>query len=150
MNNFGQEEGEICWRNGCDGIIEVYPRGDCSCHISPPCGECTRPREFCNTCDWNAEDEANAEYLNGFRAIVDKKSEACWAPVKGNWERRPLDPRKIDYHVIATGSGSTQICEGVYPEGMTRDEVRKLVNGTFGGRFDYFADGKFKYTAYTD
>lgn len=30
------------------------------------------------------------------------------------------------------------------------EEVSKVVNGTFGGRFEYFSDGKFKFIAYTD
>lgn len=40
--------------------------------------------------------------------------------------------------------------EGVYPEGATQTDVLAKVAGTFGGRFEYFRDGKFKYTAYTD
>ena len=61
----------------------------------------------------------------------------------------PLDPTKIDYR-IKTHTNSSQICEGVYPEGTTREDVEKLVKGTFGGRFVYFEGGKFKYIAYTD
>jgi hypothetical protein len=30
------------------------------------------------------------------------------------------------------------------------EDVRKEVDGTFGGRFEYFEDGKFKFIAYTD
>jgi hypothetical protein len=42
------------------------------------------------------------------------------------------------------------IKEGVYPPTATMADVEKEVRGTFGGRFDYFNDGKFKYIAYTD
>lgn len=46
------------------------------------------------------------------------------------------------------------IKEGVYPESGDRAadmaRVRKEVDGTFGGRFDYFGHGKFKFIAYTD
>lgn len=42
------------------------------------------------------------------------------------------------------------IKEGVYPEHLTRQEVEKEVKGTFGGRFEHFGNGKFKYIAYTD
>jgi len=42
------------------------------------------------------------------------------------------------------------IKEGVYPLHMSMEEVRQEVRGTFGGRFEYFKDGKFKYIAYTD
>lgn len=62
---------------------------------------------------------------------------------------RPLDPRKIDYRIHAH-SGASQICEGVYPEGTQMADVEALVRGTFGGRFEHFRDGKFKYIAYTD
>ena len=47
-------------------------------------------------------------------------------------------------------TGFSQICEGVYPKGTTMAEVEKKVRGSFGGRFEYFRDGKFKYIAYTD
>lgn len=47
-------------------------------------------------------------------------------------------------------TASSQICEGVYPEGVSRTEVENVVRGTFGGRFEYFSNGKFKYIAYTD
>ena len=42
------------------------------------------------------------------------------------------------------------IKEGVYPAALSREEVENEVRGTFGGRFEYFKDGKFKYIAYTD
>jgi hypothetical protein len=42
------------------------------------------------------------------------------------------------------------IKRGVYPEGMTQEEVRAKVTGTFGGRFKHFGDGKFEFVAYTD
>lgn len=53
----GQEEGETCNRDGCTGTIEVADVENCSCHISPPCGACTDPREFCPRCDWQAKDD---------------------------------------------------------------------------------------------
>lgn len=62
---------------------------------------------------------------------------------------RPLDPTKIDYR-IRSHSSSSQICEGVYPEGTTKAEVEARVRGTFGGRFESFGNGRFKYIAYTD
>ena len=50
------------------------------------------------------------------------------------WKPRPLDPTKIDFH-NKPHSNSSMIKEGVYPEGTTKEEVRKVVDGTFGGRF---------------
>lgn len=150
MADFGDEEGERCWRNGCAGTITLRDiDGDCSCHINPPCGHCTTPREACYTCGWNAEDEQNAEYLNGFRGLKTGKKLGGY-DVVNTWVRRPLDPRKIDYHVISTNTGCTQKCEGVYPPGTTATEVWALVKGTFGGRFERFGDGHFTYVAYTD
>jgi hypothetical protein len=53
----GTEEGQVCNRDGCVGVIEIADPVNCSCHISPPCGACTEPREFCPVCDWRAIDE---------------------------------------------------------------------------------------------
>lgn len=53
----GYCEGDVCHRNGCTGIIEVYPPENCSCHISPPCGSCTAPRAYCPKCDWQEKDD---------------------------------------------------------------------------------------------
>jgi hypothetical protein len=66
-----------------------------------------------------------------------------------SWKPRPLDPRIIDYH-IKSHSNSSQLCEGVYPEGATQKEVLAKVEGTFGGRFEQFGGGRFRYIAYTD
>ena len=53
----GYYEGDICHRDGCDGIIQTAPVENCSCHICPPCSECTSPRNYCNKCEWNAKYE---------------------------------------------------------------------------------------------
>jgi len=140
MSEFGDEEGARCWRNGCAGTIAVAKQEDCSCHIAPPCGHCTEPKEYCPECEWRAKDDAEISY----RHLGGGISEVLFGK-----QPRPLDPRKIDYRVIPH-SNASQICEGVYPEGTTREAVERVVRGTFGGRFDRFADGKFKYIAYTD
>jgi hypothetical protein len=137
---FGTDEGEICWRNGCQGVIAVEPVENCSCHINPPCSACTTPREYCPECDWQAKDEDCRDYA--IRIDI--------ATGSVNWGKpRPLDPRKIDYRILPHTT-SSQICEGVYPEGTTQDEVLARVRGTFGGRMEHFANGKFRYIAYTD
>lgn len=141
MTGFGYCEGDVCRRNYCNGIVQMRKAVNCSCHISPPCSACTAPRHFCDTCQW---DEADDEIVNDYVVNIDKAT-----GVYRSWEPRPLDPRKIDYR-INSHTHASQICEGVYPEGTTMEEVRKLVIGTFGGRFEYFRDGKFKYIAYTD
>lgn len=62
---------------------------------------------------------------------------------------RELGPTKIDFHSLLH-SGSSMIKRGVYPPGTTQKQVEAVVRGTFGGRFNYFRDGKFEYVAYTD
>lgn len=141
MSDFGHIEGETCNRNGCKGFIEEHATEDCSCHISPPCSSCTSDRSYCDTCDWvGAEDRI----MNDFVVSVDRKT-----GVYTSWEPRPLDAAKIDWH-SKFHSNSSMIKEGVFPPGATAAEVEKEVRGTFGGRFEYFRDGAFKYIAYTD
>lgn len=140
----GYVEGEICNRNGCTGVIDIHPSENCSCHINPPCGACTSPRNFCPVCDWQESDEYRVYGFND-HIVTENKETGVWK----SFEWRPLDPTKVDWH-SKTHTHFTMIKEGVYPPGMSKDEVREIVKGTFGGRFDYFGDGKFKYVAYTD
>lgn len=146
MSDFGTEGGSRCWRNGCAGIIAEHAVEGCSCHINPPCGACTTPREFCPVCDWQAKDDDGT--FNGFTIKYADKSQGIFGKLE-SWKPRPLDPRKIDYRITAH-SNSSQLCTGVYPEGTTRAEVEQRVQGTFGGRFNHFGDGRFEYVAYTD
>ena len=62
---------------------------------------------------------------------------------------KPLDNTKIDYR-IKMHTASTMLCEGVYPDGTALTEVENVVRGTFGGRFEHFGGGNFRYIAYTD
>jgi hypothetical protein len=140
MIKFGELEGETCWRNGCQGVIAETKVEGCSCHINPPCSACTTPREYCPVCEWRAKDE---DYLDYAIRIDMSSGEVDWG------KPRPLDPRKIDYRILPYCS-SAQICEGVYPEGTTSEQVLERVKGTFGGRFEHFGNGRFKYIAYTD
>lgn len=142
---FGQQEGETCWRNGCQGVIELLPHklDGCSCHISPPCSYCTEILEYCPECGWEAEEDKRAIRAGEHAIIFHPDGFVTWP------KDRPLDPRKIDYR-IKPHSNSSQLCEGVYPEGTTSDEVRARVNGTFGGKFEQFGGGKFRFIAYTD
>lgn len=144
---YGYQAGDACRRpdasrvRACGGIIEERPVENCSCHISPPCSACTAPREYCPECGWDARDD---RIENDHRVNVDPKTGVyrCWEP-------RPLDPSKIDYHTKSHTHFSS-IREGVYPPGTTRQEVEEKVKGTFGGRFEHFGSGTFKYVAYTD
>jgi hypothetical protein len=48
----GTEEGEVCGRGGCRGIM-AFPRPrNCSCHVMAPCPECGGLRPVCPECGW--------------------------------------------------------------------------------------------------
>lgn len=140
MSVHGIEEGEVCNRDGCKGVIELEEHKGCSCHISPPCSACVDRDVFCPMCGW----EARKEIINDYVVTTNAKSHVYEA-----WKPRPLDPTKIDWH-SKPHSNASMIKEGVYPEGTTRAQVEEKIVGTFGGRFEHFGDGKFKYIAYTD
>jgi len=142
----GYCEGEICNRNGCPGHIQTPMAEGCRCHISPPCSACTAPRSYCPECDWRESEEPQPEYK---MSDAEKAGMEKWAKEMDALRNRPLDNTKIDYRT-RSHSHMSQICEGVYPEGTTCEEVRKVVNGTFGGRFEHFGNGRFKFIAYTD
>ncbi|MEE8423871.1 MAG: hypothetical protein V3S49_04965 [Thermodesulfobacteriota bacterium] len=132
----GFYEGETCNRNRCHGIIEERPVENCSCNLCPPCSACTTPRAYCSECGWEESDEPIEE-----PKYVGKP----WTPSRP----KPLDNAKIDWRWRGHTHFS-MIKYGVYPEGTTAEEVRKKVNGTFGGRFNHFGGGKFEFVAYTD
>jgi hypothetical protein len=92
-------------------------------------------------CGW---EEIDDEVINDYVVNVNHET-----GVYRSWEPRPLDASKIDWHSLSHSSCS-MIKRGVYPEGTTAADVRKLVDGTFGGRFNYFLEGKFEFVAYTD
>ena len=135
------EAGQVCGRRGCKGVIDQHATDSCcSCHINPPCSYCTTPREFCEECGWEAQDDL----------VVQAEGTIYFAPVPFVEKvRRVLDPSKIDY-TISMHSNSSQKVEGVFPSGTTRQEIEAKVKGTFGGRFEHFGGGKFTYIAYTD
>lgn len=142
----GYEDGDVCNRSGCTGIIAEHAVENCSCHIAPPCGACTTPREYCPVCDWSIADEETQ--FNDF-LVGPVKYNGAWT----HYRPRPLDPTKIDWH-SKSHSNSSMIKEGVYPQSgdpvADYQAVLALVKGTFGGRFDHFGNGRFKYVAYTD
>jgi hypothetical protein len=141
VSELGFVAGEKCNRAGCAGIIAETAVENCSCHISAPCSGCTSSRYYCETCDWH---QINDRIINDYVCRVDSMT--------GNytsWKLRELDATKIDWY-SKPHTHFTMIKEGVYPPSATKAEVLELVKGTFGGRFEYFSEGKFKYVAYTD
>ncbi len=145
-------DGDTCCRNHCTGIIDIHPSDNCSCHLSPPCSSCTAPRNFCPDCGWEEVDdpETYRTTINDYVVNIDRST--------GNyrsWEPRPLDPTRIDYRNLPHTNAS-MIKEGIFPEGVTTEQLRSELVGTFGGRFEYLDQphdgkpGRFKYIAYTD
>lgn len=60
----GYSEGEICNRNGCEGIIKEHEKeSSCSCHLNPPCSHCTTSSEYCPVCEWDGQEEQNESQL---------------------------------------------------------------------------------------
>jgi hypothetical protein len=139
MSEYGFEDGAICGRDGCAGVIGSHDVENCSCHLGAPCGQCTSPKGFCPECDWEEVKEKNtnppvSRWVNNTRITeVDVT----------------VDATKLHYRSEPHSSCSMSKV-GTYPDGMTIQQVRKEVNGTFGGRFDSFGDGKFRFIAYTD
>lgn len=118
-----------------------FPKTDnCSCHLNAPCSACVDKLLVCDTCH---EEIEQPEYKD-IPIILGEP-----ILLMREYRPRPLDNTKIDYRT-KMHTHFSMILEGVYPEGTTKDEVLKKVRGTFGGRFEYFKNGKFKYIAYTD
>lgn len=131
------EEGDKCTEKGCGGTLEYPPVEGCTCHINPPCGACTSNVLTCNECGWE-EEAPDHKYIQAAPGLFVRENKP-----------RQLDSTKIDYR-SKVHTGASMIKEGVYPAGTTKEEVRKVVDGTFGGRFINFGDGRFKFIAYTD
>ena len=53
----GTEEGDRCGRDLCQGIIEIKPVENCTCHLGhPPCGACVSLPLWCPACHWESEE----------------------------------------------------------------------------------------------
>ena len=102
--------------------------------------------KYCPVCDWSIADEETQ--FNDF-LVGPVKANGAWT----HYRLRPLYPTKIDWH-SKSHTNSSMIKEGVYPQSGDHSAdyqaVLALVKGTFGGRFDHFGNGRFKYVAYTD
>ncbi len=133
-----KEEGDTCGIDGCCGTLGFDKVENCSCHLSAPCRQCVDNPLWCCECGWTDESEPPSRIVHGGGGI-------------GVVEFKPkqLDSTKIDYR-SKMHSGCSMVKEGVYPEGTTQSEVENEVRGTFGGRFEKFGGGKFRYIVYTD
>ena len=80
----GYVEGEVCGRNGCQGIIDMHPSENCSCHINPPCSSCTDPRNFCPLCGWEekyANFDSNGEEVDEEKTLQPPPSIIGYKPL---------------------------------------------------------------------
>lgn len=150
MADIGYGEGDTCAREGCCGVIDMHRSDNCSCHLSAPCGSCTAPRNFCPECDWEEANDPAPE-----PAPPTAAEQAAWKAARDTWKPRTLadlDGSKIDWIHVPSNSTCSMVKEGRCPPGTSADEVRKVVDGTFGGSFNSFdaERGYFKFTAYTD
>ena len=133
-----KEEGDRCRIDGCDGVLGYAAVENCSCHIAPPCYQCVNRPLTCQECGWTDDNEPESRVIHDGHGIGIVE-----------YKPKPLDSTKIDWRDKCHSSCS-MLKEGVYPEGTTRAEVEAKVRGTFGGRFEMFRCGKFRYIAYTD
>ena len=158
----GYSNGESCNRNGCDGIIKEHEKeGGCSCHINPPCGYCTEPNAYCETCGWDAKEEQHEYDKQQTEAY--KKNEPYYARRQKEFdEARDLFYKKYRGEVPAekleirseSHTHFTMKVIGVFPKGSEScQSLLPKIRGTFGGRFTTSIDEssyRFEYIAYTD
>lgn len=146
MSEYGYEEGDICNRDCCEGVIEIEAVENCSCHISPPCWAHENADMWCPECGWRAAQDPLC-----VREIHTISLDLSGAGVFYDRKPRVLDNTKIDW-TWEPHSNSSMVKKGVFPLGTTPAQVEDVVKGTFGGRFESFnsESGTFKYIAYTD
>lgn len=160
----GYVAGEICNRNGCQGVIKEKDTDSCcSCHQNAPCSHCTTSREYCPDCGWDGrEEQIDIDKAN--EPTQDQKDK--WAAEREEWKRKSDEFDKklwgkekateFDYRVRSHTHFSQKV-EGVYPDSMTDKDVIEWVkknhyNQYFGGgRWEkYPSNGIFIWIQYTD
>lgn len=55
FDGVGEEVGALCRRDGCCGRMDIGEVENCSCHISPPCVDCTSAPLVCPECGAEVE-----------------------------------------------------------------------------------------------
>lgn len=158
----GEEEGDICNRNGCLGTLyEQDIEGGCSCHSNPPCSYCTEPKLACDECDWTLKEEL---YLQeqAFRKTDAYKKQQAEAEERAKANMAIRDAFYNMYHskeiatefkcVSKSHTHFSMEVMGYFPPTMTMEKLLDNIKGTFGGRFTYLDTkiGRFNYIAYTD
>lgn len=126
----------------CGGEMEYKRQSECTCHLAPPCSSCTDAILTCKECGCEEarEPEPPSPPKKEYAPYIFKTLEQRIAE---------LDKTQISWVEMSHSSCSMKKV-GIYPEGTTREQVEKLVAGTFGGRFNSYGSGRFEYIAYTD
>lgn len=141
----GYEEGEICNRGGCAGLIEINDEGCCSCHISPPCSYCVDDKHFCPECGWSGREEQHyvSPVLYALPPLYEYRSPTeRFNALKGDKvEWVDITPKENYYFMVEKGK---------YPEGTTREEILSHFDVCFGYAYLHMSEGVFEIKYYTD
>ena len=151
----GIERGQQCNRDGCTGVIQEHDReGGCSCHINPPCGYCTTPREFCPECGWDALEEYSEPQLSqeqiDYYKEEQERGEAEYQRFITLYQSSELVD-KFEYRT-KPHTNFSMVKYGMFPTSMSLEDILNKIRGTFGGRLNKLdkETGRFEYIAYTD
>jgi len=158
----GYSKGDICNRDNCKGIIQEHDSdGCCSCYINPPCSYCETSREYCPECDWDGNEEQqesiridNEHFVNSGQAEFYRKENEKIQILAKEFENLYQSKHlveKFDYR-SKSHTHFSMIKYGVFPISMEISQLRKEIDGTFGGRFQRLdtKTGRFEFIAYTD
>lgn len=146
---FGTHEGEVCNRNGCNGIIEEGEKeGCCSCHINPPCSYCTTQTEYCPICGWSAEEDQR-KYLDEY---AKKQSSSTYVYKSDEQRFKELKDGEFGYIDVVSGGHTIVRLKGKHPN-MTRKEIferLRLFENPHMPRMKSFTDTTFELTYFCD
>lgn len=142
------EEGSACTECN-NGVLEYQQIENCYCHLTAPCHFCVHQKLECCSCGEVYEHEEEE-----FPKIVSTEFEGLYVKINDKPKTiDDLDKTKIDY-LPPRNSYASMVYTGVYPENEDDSEIRSKIRdklkGSFGGRFNYFRNGRFEFVAYTD
>lgn len=113
MSRYGYEEGEVCGRGGCNGVIELPEVEGCTCFQSAPCDACTSNYFTCPVCGWVYDKYEKGEEMEG----------------KAKFYRGDLVVRRTDVIDIATGNKKESIQEVTYKVVHVKDTADGFIYG---------------------
>jgi hypothetical protein len=130
---------EGCKHNNAD--YRSIHDGCCSCHISPPCSYCTDQEEYCKDCGEVIEEYSPPTLTESLAAV--------WKPEP--FKPRPCGDGLLTRIALDSSSGSTMEYTGTYEGNVSNADLLKYFGeGSWGYRFGYCQNGRFKFTKITD